>query len=83
MLGWATRTVWTNGSAQRYGGEVGGQDQAAVQMGRTMADYWTDGTVTVSRITLPSGTVQQAVSEGGRRERSQTLKRVESSSRVS
>ena len=64
MLGWATRTVWTNGSEQRYEVEAGGHDQAAVQMQGTMADYWTDGTVTVSRMALPNGSVQQEVSEG-------------------
>ena len=64
MLGWATRTVWTNGSEQRYEVEVGGQDQAAAQMQGTMADYWTDGSVTVSRMILSNGSAQQDISEG-------------------
>lgn len=65
VLGWSTRTVRTNGSHQRYEVETGGADPAAVRTRGTTPEYWTNGTVTVSRLVLPDGSAERRRVESG------------------
>lgn len=65
VLGWSTRTVRTNGSRQRYEVETGGTDPTAVRIRGTGPEYWTNGTVTVSRLVLPDGSVDRRRVESG------------------
>lgn len=65
VLGWATRTGWVDGAHQRYEVETGGVDPAAVRLRVTTPEYWTNGTVTASRLTLADGTSAVQVREGG------------------
>lgn len=67
VIEWRTRTVWTNGSRQRYDIETGGPVRGELRSQGFEYDFWTNGSVTVSRQAYPDGRVERRVTEGGPR----------------
>lgn len=65
VVAWRTSTSWRDGSDQRFESAAGGRDSAVAPVAPAGFDYWTNGSVFLTRQTSPDGSVQYVISDEG------------------